>query len=357
MVIRAGWVIASVALILLTGVLGGLARLGWDAPVWGAAHHGFLMASAGFGTLITLERAVAYASEQGVRHWVPPLWIPLVSAVSGVMALGGLECAAAVMAFVPALWILHVSVSLLMRHRRAEFLLMALGSLSWMGASWLWWRGESQRAWIGWLGFLILTVTGERLDLSRFLKPSPNKSFMLQAALIALVATLTGSMLQVEAAEVFLGGAVLLLAVWLLVFDAARFTLFRGGQAATSARSLLGGFVWLGVAGGLMAWHGLPDTGWVRDAQIHAFFLGFILLMVFAHAPIILPALTPFRIRPHRLLDLPPVILSLGLALRVGGDLGGQEPLRRYGGLATALALGVFALTALALSSRSPGRV
>ena len=71
--IRAPWIIAGVAATLVTGVLGGLARLGWTLPALGAADHGFLMASAGFGTLITLERAVAFVSEKDIVHWVNPL--------------------------------------------------------------------------------------------------------------------------------------------------------------------------------------------------------------------------------------------------------------------------------------------
>ena len=47
---------------LLGGVLAGLARLGWDVPApaaLAAGVHGPLMIAAFFGTVISLERAVA----------------------------------------------------------------------------------------------------------------------------------------------------------------------------------------------------------------------------------------------------------------------------------------------------------
>jgi hypothetical protein len=49
---------------LLGGVMAGLARLGWDVPapaMQAAGVHGPLMIAAFFGTVISLERAVAAA--------------------------------------------------------------------------------------------------------------------------------------------------------------------------------------------------------------------------------------------------------------------------------------------------------
>lgn len=352
MVNRVPWIIAGVAGILATGVAGGLARLGWPVPAWGSVHHGFLMASAGFGSLITLERAVALHQAGGFRGWVNPLMFPMLSVLSGVLVMAGFRSLAAVAALLPALWLLQMASRLFLRHRRAEFLLMALGALSWCGATGHWWMAGWGREWIGWLAFLLLTVTGERLDLSRFLRPSALKSFLFCVVIAGLLIFTIGAQCGFQVCDPLLGASILLLALWLLCYDAARFTCKRGGQASTSARALLGGFAWLAVSGILMMVHGIPGSGWSRDAIMHSFFLGFILMMVFAHGPIILPALTPFRIRHHRLIDLPPILLSLGLILRLAGDLGNHEFLRRWGGMGSALALITFALLALTLSKR-----
>ncbi|MGE4159983.1 MAG: hypothetical protein AB7F75_12905 [Planctomycetota bacterium] len=352
MVNRAPWIIAGVAAMLATGVAGGLARLGWQVPSWGAVHHGFLMASVGFGSLITLERAVAIAQLGTRPSRVGPLTFPLASLLSGVLVLADFRSAAAVGALAAALWLLIISARLYWRHRRPEFLLMGLGALSWCAATCQWWNRGWGREWIGWMCFLLLTVTGERLDLSRFLRPSALKSTLFAVITLLLVVSASGSLWGCRPCDALLGLSVVMLAGWLFFYDAARFTLHRGGQASTSARSLLGGYAWLLISGLIMAWHGIPDSGWVRDAVMHSFFLGFVLMMVFAHGPIILPALTPFKLRHHRRLEWPPLVMSLGLALRVAGDLGNVEWMRRWGGAGSAAALMVFALIAISLVER-----
>jgi len=68
---------------LLTGVLGGLARLAVDVPVFAqvrAGGHGALMITAFFGTVISLERAVALH-----RFW--PYFGPFFAGFGGIILL------------------------------------------------------------------------------------------------------------------------------------------------------------------------------------------------------------------------------------------------------------------------------
>ena len=70
---------------LVVGVLSGLARLGWEMPplvVNAVSVHGALMISAFFGTVISLERAVAIG-----RRWA--YQAPVAAGASGIALLGG----------------------------------------------------------------------------------------------------------------------------------------------------------------------------------------------------------------------------------------------------------------------------
>ena len=73
---------------------------------------------------------------------------------------------------------------------------------------------------------------------------------------------------------------------WELRFDLARRTVARPGLPRFAALGVLAGAAWLVVAGVLLVRHGLPPAGPMYDAVLHAVFVGFVLSMVFAHAPI-----------------------------------------------------------------------
>jgi hypothetical protein len=67
--------------------------------------------------------------------------------------------------------------------------------------------------------------------------------------------------------------------------------------------------------------------------------------MVFAHAPIIFPAVARVSVPFSPLYYLPLSVLHLGLAARMAGDLAGSVALRQWGGIANAVALGLFVLS------------
>jgi hypothetical protein len=98
------------------------------------------------------------------------------------------------------------------------------------------------------------------------------------------------------------------LALWLLRFDVATKQWRAKGWAGHTAICLSVGYGWLllaaglGLAGHLVAWHGL--------------WLGFVMAMVFGHAPIMLPALAGWRPEPTRWALLPLGVLGLSQALR-----------------------------------------
>jgi hypothetical protein len=76
--------------------------------------------------------------------------------------------------------------------------------------------------------------------------------------------------------------------------------------------------------------------------MLHAVFVGFVISMVFAHAPIIFPAIVQILVPFHRTFYAHVALLHLSLIMRVGGDLAGNFALRRLGGLLNAAAMLLF---------------
>ncbi len=122
----------------------------------------------------------------------------------------------------------------------------------------------------------------------------------------------------------------------------ARRTVRQPGLPRFIALCLLSGYVWLGASGLLAARYGGVAAGLAYDALLHALFLGFVFVMIFAHAPIIFPAVlgAPVGFRATFYAHL--ALLHLTLALRVAGDLLSWVPGRQWGGLGNVAALAVF---------------
>ncbi|MFT4172759.1 MAG: hypothetical protein QM639_09390 [Rhodocyclaceae bacterium] len=341
---RGRWLLALPAVAaLVCGVLSGLARLGWAVPPWAAflaAQHGALMIGGFFGTLIGLERAVALA-----RGW--PYAAPAASGLAALVLIGqgGDTVAALLMSFAAAVMAAACG-TVWWRERAAHLATLAAGALAWLAGSLVWAHsGIVATATPLWAAFLILTIAGERLELSR-LMPTPRgarRVFALIAALLcvaALMAVVTPWGLRLFAL------ALSALAVWLWRYDIARRTVRGSGLTRYMAVCLLSGYAWLMVAGMLGVAGAFAPGAPLRDAALHALLLGFVFSMVFGHAPVIVPALTRCRFAWHTGLYLPLLLLHLTLGVRVWAGLAGQFAWRTWSGAANTLALIVFACLA-----------
>ena len=340
---------------LLTGVLGGLSRLAFELPVFAqhqAVGHGALMIAGFFGTVISLERAVALR-----RLW--PYLAPLCA------GLGGAAMWAAMLAPLPG-WIspmlfclaatvfLAASVAVY-RQMPAIFTFtlllgaagLLLGNLVWLVSA------EVAMAMPFWMCFLILTIAGERLELTRFLPPRPQaqRIFIGVLLLIAIAATLL--LLNVAHATRLLAAAWLILAVWLIVYDIARRTVHQTGLTRFVAVCLLAGYGWLAIGAGLGVGGAFESGHSWRDGALHAIFLGFVFSMVIGHAPIIFPAVMRVKIPYHPFFYLPLAALQISLAVRVIGNLADSWALRQTGALFNALSLALFILTLLVSVARA----
>jgi hypothetical protein len=305
---------------LAFGVAGGLARLSaLEVPGTAIALHGPLMVSAFFGTVISLERAVAID-----RPWAYAA--PLAAGLAGVFLVAGLLAPGFALMVLAAAVFVAASIVVMRRQPSLETATLLAGAAAWLAGNVMLLEAQAAVPW--WIAFFALTIGGERLELSRYLKRAP----AVRRALAVLVGLLVLSPMAPRA----LGVVLLLLAAWLLVFDLARVTIRQDRLPRYVAACLLAGYFWLGLGGALMA------LSTAYDAALHSLFLGFVFSMVFGHAPVILPAVLRVRFPYHPVLYLPLALLHASLAVRVFVSTA-------LGAWGNAAAIALFILTAASL--------
>ena len=313
---------------LAFGIAGGLVRLGASipAPAGAIALHGALMVSGFLGTVIGLERAVALG-----RPWAYAA--PLASGLGGLCLVFGYAGAGFALLALAATVLVAASVAVLARQPSLEMATLLAGAAAWLAGNLSLYAGTPAVPW--WIAFFALTIGGERLELSRYLK----RGALARNAFIVLAAALLAAPLLPRV----LGVVLVLLALWLFAFDLARVTVRQSGLPRYIAWCLLSGYAWLAFGGALLA------ASLAYDAALHAIFVGFVFSMVFGHAPVILPAVLRVKLPYHPALYLPLALLHASLALRVF-----VSPLAGAWGNAAAIAL--FIATAAVLTITRAGK-
>ncbi|WP_374686036.1 hypothetical protein [Promineifilum sp.] len=332
--------LALAILALLAAIWAGLLRLGWAWPALQpalAAAHGPLMVSAFLGTVISLERAVAL--DRRAAYLAPAL-----AAAGGLLLLSGLSWTwGGRLLALGSLGLAVLFGVIVRRHPAIYTVVMALGALAWLLGNVLQLFGRPIYAVVPWwVAFLVLTIAGERLELSRVLRLSRRTINLFAGAAGVFLAGVILSTLAYGAGVRLAGLGLVALAAWLLRFDLARRNVRLSGLTRFIAVCLFGGYVWLGVGGALWLIYGGVPAGPIYDAILHTIFLGFVFAMIFGHAPLIFPSVLG---RPMVYLPafyLPLIVLHLSLLLRVAGDLLAIVPLRQWGGLLNGVALLLF---------------
>ena len=138
---------------------------------------------------------------------------------------------------------------------------------------------------------------------------------------------------------VFTGFGFLTLTAWLVRYDVVTRTIRRPGQPRFSAICMMGGYAWLAGAGMMLLVKAPDSATFSYDVAIHAVTVGFVLSMLFGHAPTILPAVTGVRVRIDAHVYAPRALLHLSLLLRIVGDFTEWISLRATSGLLTVLSL------------------
>lgn len=329
---------------LVPGIWGGLLRLPVAVPLpvqhanW-ITFHGPLMVCGFLGTLIGLERAV------GLRVW----WAyaaPLMTAAGAVaVAFGELGVWPRWLLAGGSGVFLAVAGRIVSIQRATHTLVMAGGAALWLGGNLVWlFGGALPQATMWWIGFLLFTIVGERIELTRYLPLPASARPWLVAGLTCHVAGLAVGLAWPRVGGWLVGVGVMGLGAWLARFDIARRTVKNRGLPRFMALCLLGGYGWLLVAGGLMLATWPQTTGYRYDAALHAFFLGFVFSMIFGHAPVIFPSVLHLPVSYHPTAYVPLGVLHLSVAVRVLGDLWDWPEVRGWGGVGNAAAVGLFLL-------------
>lgn len=330
---------------LIAGLIAGLQRLGLSVPL-GIGHlpeyHGPLMICGFLGTVIGLERSVAlgrlYAYAAPALTGVGSLLL-----VFGVSDEGGkilLTCGSLILA--------AVFISILRLQMALATVLMGLAAFMWAVGNVLWLSGMTVPAvtpW--WAAFLVLTISGERLELSRLLQltRSANTAFLLAVGVfVAGVALTTVTAL---AGLKLMGLGMIGLALWLGTHDIARHTIKMTGLTRFVAVCLLSGYFWLGVSGVMTFFVDGLGSGPMYDAMLHSLFLGFVFAMIFGHAPIIFPAVLEVAVPYTPAFYAHLVVLEISLLARVASDIGGITKAVAHSGALNEAALILFLLNTI----------
>jgi hypothetical protein len=327
-------------LALLAGLWAGLLRLGWSVPPMQPGlyfAHGPLMVCGFLGTLISLERAVALGES----------WSYAAPVLSGAGALaliiGAPDPIGAILITLGSFSLIANFVAILRRQTALFTLTMALGAGAWFVGNCLWLAGMPiMEMFFWWTGFFVLTIVGERLELSRLTGSSGRNRPLFLFATGAFVAGLAIGLRDPAVGLRLAGLAMLLMALWLWRYDLARWTVRQQGLTRFIAVNLLAGYFWLAVGALAWIWFGGDLTTLHYDVMLHAIFLGFVFSMIFAHAPVIFPAVLQRPLPYRRAFYLHSMLLQLSLALRTGGDLVSSYAAFQWGGLLNVVAVLVF---------------
>ncbi|WP_454084871.1 hypothetical protein [Georgenia sp. Marseille-Q6866] len=331
-------------LALLAGLDAALALLGLPHVLVGARLadvHGPLMVLGFVGTVIGLERSVALG--RGWGYLAPALnGLGVVATVSVLPDEVG-----AGLVLAGQLGGLLVYRSLYARQPAAAVAVQVLGQLMAVAAAALWLGGVPVPGIMPWLvGYLVLTIFGERLELARLGALSPRDATVAQGVAVTVLVAAVVSLLAPEAGFTLLGLALVAAALWLAVKDVARRTVRSTGLPRFIAVCLLAGYVWLAVAGAVWALGGQVE-GRAYDAAAHALFLGFVISMVMAHAPVIMPAVLRRPLPYRRAFVVPAALLHTSLAFRLAvGDARDLDWAVQAGGVGNIVAVLLFVAVA-----------
>jgi len=338
---RAVPLIIITILTLILGVWGGLLRMGWNLPLVKAeliAFHGPLMVCGFLGTVISLERAVA----------INKLWAylsPAFTALGAIAIFLGFPLQVGQLSILAgSLILLIIFISFLRIETSLYNSVMLTGVITWITGNVLWlFNFPLYHLIIWWMAFLLFTISGERLELSRLANLSKqSRNFFLISTLITIIGLVVGIINLDWGIRVF-GAGLLSFTSWLVKYDIARRTVKNKGITRFIAACLLSGYFWLAVSGLIAFYSGQQVIGTLwYDAFLHSFFLGFTFSMIFGHAPVIFPAVLKVQMNYFSRFYIHLVFLHLSLFLRISGGLLNYPELIKLAGMLNAITLLVF---------------
>ncbi|MDW7691513.1 hypothetical protein R9C00_17800 [Flammeovirgaceae bacterium SG7u.111] len=324
-------VLFFVFLSLLLGIWSGWFRLGFQLPAGKTfITHGAIMVGSFLGTVIMFERIVTL--KKTIYYLFPIVnGLSIVFFLLGEVKVGyGLLCAGGV-----GMNIIFGVINV--KYPQLPHKIMWVAAMCWLVGNVLLFMDEAYlQAITWWMSFLLLTIAAERLELNQFL---PITNVHRGILLVLMLFFVVGSALPFHGlGKAICGVSMGLIALWLLKYDMVWKSVKKPGLHRYSAVLLIMGYTWLLISGMLIV---VSDYAVISyDALVHTFFIGFIMSMIFAHGPIILPGVLKLKERPfHQSLYVWAVLLQLTLLARVLGSSFLYFPLQQWAGIGNGLVI------------------
>ncbi len=341
---------------LITGMAAGASLLGFNWGPAGAAasladDHGPLMVFGFVGGAIGIERAVA---ARRVWSWIGPV----LHAVGTVAVIAGAPRGIAAAAFAGSFAMLGVIYAhIYSRQATLAVVVQAVGVIGGVAAAIQWaTTGSFVAAMPLAVLYAVATIVGERMELARVTLAGARAEGRLAALVLLLAGAAVFYILAPGVGYRVMGAVLIVIAGYSARHDVARNLVRSTGLPRYSAACMLAGYAWLALGGAFWLGYGQGVTGHFYDASVHAIFLGFVISMIFAHAPIILTSVIRRRLPYHPVLYLPVVLLHFGLFVRVASDLRAAQGGFQAGGLINISAILVFLVCGITLSLKEGRR-
>jgi len=325
---------------LIAGMFGGLHRMGMILPQTLnhlAIDHGQLMVGGFLGTLITLERAVAIERKWG---YAAPVLAGLASIFlwSGVSIYYGM-----LLLILSSLVLIGMYIYILSVQPSLHSVVMLVGGILWTTGNILWIQ-MIPFAFIAnfWAGFLVLTIVGERIELSRMILQEKNPRILILIITAVYAIGLFLTLIDLFTGVYIFAISLIAMAFWLLKYDMARITIKTSGLPQYIAVCLISGYFWLAASGIFSILYLYIPIHLMYDAMLHSIFLGFVFSMIFAHAPVIFTSIIGIEIGYKPSFYSHYLLLHISLIIRILGDLLERSDIRLLGGILNVIAILLF---------------
>lgn len=333
---------------LVAGLVAALGLLGVaPVPARLAADHGPLMVFGFVGGAIGLERTVAVRAS-----WA---WAGPVFHVLGVMTLlAGAPPTAPAFFFALSFVVLGaIYTTIYRRQATLSILVQATGVVGGVSAAVLWGVGFTfATAMPLAVLYVVATIIGERMELARLTVAGTSAEVHITVAVYALALAALVFLESPAIGYVLMGVALMAVAIVTARVDVARRLVHGSGLPRYSAACMLAGYLWLVLAGVVRVAFGHEAGGLTYDVAVHAVFVGFVMSMIFAHAPIIVTSVLRVKVPYHPALYAPLVLLQASLVVRFIGDARGAIMGWQAGGIVGVVAIICFLATAITLGIR-----
>ncbi|MCI1901416.1 MAG: hypothetical protein LKI93_01610 [Bifidobacteriaceae bacterium] len=313
-------------------------------PKWGFLAPGF----AGVGSLLMVFEALPFVSRETAIA-------PLAFMATNPQALPGIAWTLSMAALT------GIYLGVWRRQQSVAVLIQLLGAFLGVCGIALWARGiDAQILAPWWMGYLVLTIVGERIELARVAFIAHNIEWYIFFASVAFAVSLGLCLLNPTVGYPAMGitlGIMLLLAI---THDTARKTYKLKGVTGFMGTCMLVGYAWALLAAAVWIFSPTGFSGYWRDMAIHALAIGFTMSMVAAHASMIIPSITrrPMTYKP--VLWVGWLVMQVGLAVRLLGTTRGSTVLWQWGDGVSVVGMLVMMVTVavlnIATSRKAPAR-